>query len=115
MEEIDEVVKLVLRERVQQQVAEQVVDVLVRWIECGEKYRDEAVAKIEAENDLENCVLWIQERMQETAPQITEEVVEVKEVITDLMNKLQFTDDTELNIRDDRFGSAIRFRRVEQE
>ena len=50
-----------------------------------------------AANDLEKCVLWRQERIQEqiveeTAPQITEKVVEVKETITDLMNRLQITD-----------------------
>ena len=71
MSEIDEVVKLVLRERVQQQhVAERVVDALLRWTHSGQKYRDEAEAKIEAENDVETCVLWVQER-------IIEEIVDV--------------------------------------
>ena len=97
MEDMDEVVKLVLRERVQQHVAERVVDALVQWIESGEKHRDEEDAKIENENDLENFVPWVQER-------IIERTIDVmipqamKEMITDLMNRLQFTDDAELSM-----------------
>ena len=51
---------------------------------------DEMVYKKEAPKER------IREKIVVTAPQITEEVVEVKEMITDLMNRVQFTDDADL-------------------
>ena len=85
MGEIDEVVKLVLPERVQQHVAERVVDALVRWAESGEKYRDEIIDDL-IPQAMKECVEGVklvpqdeaQNRVQEqmvAIPQIREESV----------------------------------------